>query len=380
MEVSAGMRSGIAPAYLSCRPSGYADYGYASFELPYKYMPSFSRPILAAVDLFYAWRFPKLIRKFKRIHDRAPKLALPETYYDWMQWRKVFDHAPFFVILNDKLATKEMLSKHAPDLKLPRVLWVGDGSSPIPKKVLQGNVVVKANNASNRNFFIRDGKYDQAALERSVQGWRNAKPYGRKDAEWSYARIKCRIFVEEMLGDSDAGVIDINVRAGKGKVAYGTLLIHSKSDRESVIYLTLDGKRIGHHCGDGVSEADLDAIAIPDGYRVAVAYASRLSQDIDYARFDFLWSGGELYGGEITTYPNSGYGSLGDIGIDPATAIMNVWNPRSSWFLSVPQPGWRGVYRRMLLDELDRRHAPSIPGVGSDMVSPAAGRPQPEIP
>lgn len=317
--------------------------------------PSFNVPVLAAIDTLCAWRFPKLIRKFKRVHGRAPKLALPETYYDWMQWRKLFNHNPLFVVLNDKLASKELIAKLVPELALPRTLWVGDGSTAIPPDVLQGNVVVKTNNGSNRNYFIRDGKYDREELERTIQHWRTEKAYGRKDGEWSYRLIKRRIFVEEMLTDPGGSVVDINIRAGRGKVAYGTLLLHSKTDRESAIYLTREENRVGYLCGDGVSEAELDAAPIPDGYQAAIAYAARLSQDIDYARFDFLWSGGKLYGGEITIYPNSGYGSLGELGMDPETAIMNVWDLRNSWFLSVPQRGWRGLYRRMLLAELGKR-------------------------
>lgn len=332
--------------------------------MPDMSLPSFNASVLAAVDTLYGWRFPKLKRKFRRIHGRAPKLALPETYYDWMQWRKLFDHNPLFLILNDKLAAREFIARRAPDLNLPRILWVGDGSTAIPPDVLQGDVVVKVNNASDRNYFIRGGQYDPEDLDRTVQRWRTEKAYGRKDGEWSYRLIKRRIFVEEMLTDPDGSVVDINIRAGRGKVAYGTLLLHSKTDRESAIYLTREEKRVGFLCGDGVSEAELEAAPIPDGYQAAIAYAARLSQDIDYARFDFLWSGGKLYGGEITIYPNSGYGSLGALGMDPETAIMNVWDLRNSWFLSVPQRGWRGIYRRMLLAELGKRDGALPPANG----------------
>jgi len=159
-----------------------------------------------------------------------------------MQWRKLFDHNPLFLILNDKLAAREFIARRAPDLNLPRILWVGDGSTAIPSDVLQGDVVVKVNNASDRNYFIRGGQYDPEDLDRTVQRWRTEKAYGRKDGEWSYRLIKRRIFVEEMLTDPDGSVVDINIRAGRGKVAYGTLLLHSKTDRESAIYLTREEK------------------------------------------------------------------------------------------------------------------------------------------
>ncbi|MFZ2469909.1 MAG: ATP-grasp fold amidoligase family protein [Parvibaculum sedimenti] len=316
------------------------------------------RLAFAAIDRgLLTWRFARLGRRFMRVQGRMPKLALPETYYDWMQWRKVFDHNPLFVTLSDKLAAKEFITSRNSDLKVPRVLWVGKGTDAIPKEVLRGNVVVKRNDGCNRNFFIRAGKYDRDELAQTIRCWRSERAYGRKDAEWAYGQIERRIFVEEMLGNEDEPPVEINIRAGAGKVSYVSLLLHAKTDRESLIYFSRDGKRLGVEPAPGVTDAELDAIALPEGYQLAVAQAARLSQEIDYARFDFYWSSGELFAGEITIYPASGYGIIPTLKLkeDLIENIMRVWDPRNSWFLSTPQRGWRGVYRRMLLDELDRR-------------------------
>ena len=266
---------------------------------------------LAAIDqLFCMWHVRRLARRFRRLQGRMPKLALPETYYDWMQWRKVFDHNPLFVTLSDKLSAKDFIATRAPDLKMPRVLWVGKAADAIPEEVLRGNVVVKRNDACGCNFFIRNGNYDRTDLERTIRRWRTAPAYGRKDAEWAYGQIERRIFVEEMLGSEDEPPVEINIRAGAGKVGYGSLLLHAKTDRQSLIYFSCNGERLGIEPAPGVTEAELDAIGLPEGYHDAVAQAAKLSQEIDYARFDFYWSGGELFAGEITVYPASGYGII----------------------------------------------------------------------
>ncbi|MEN6543572.1 ATP-grasp fold amidoligase family protein [Parvibaculum sp.] len=286
---------------------------------------------------------------------------MPETYYDWMQWRKLVDHNPLFVTLGDKLKARDYVAQRIPALMLPRLLWAGDGSAAIPEDVLRSNVVVKTSNGSNRNFFIRDGKYAPDELSRTLKRWRAEGPYERRLGEWAYGQIERRIFVEELLPCSTGPLIDIAIRAGGGQVAFGSLVLHTKTDRESTIYLSREGERLSVECGAGISEADLDAVPVPEGYAAAVAHAAHLSRNIDYARFDFLWSDGALYGGEITVYPGSGIDLLHLQTHRRETTPMSVWDVRKSWFLSTPQPGWRGVYREMLLDELDRRGWIAVP-------------------
>ncbi len=315
----------------------------------------FHRSAAALIDALCALRFPKLTRRFRRIHGRAPKFALPETYYDWMQWRKVFDHNPLFITLGDKLKAKDYIAQHIPALTLPRVLWSGDGSTAIPEEVLQGNVVIKTSDGSGRNFFIQDGKYNRGELSLTLKRWLSEGAYGRRFGEWAYSRMKRRIFVEELLPSSTGLLIDISIRAGSGQVAFGSLVVHAKSDRESTIYLSRDGDLLSVEYGEGVSEAEIDAIPVPPGYEAAISHAARLSRDVDYARFDFLWSDGVLYGGEITVYPGSGIDPLHLQTQRTDATPMFVWDVRRSWFLSTPQPGWRGIYREMLLDELDQR-------------------------
>ena len=96
-------------------------------------------------------------------------------------------------------------------------------------------------------------------------------------------------------------------------------------------------------------------LAVMEPYRRAVQFAQKLSVGVDYARFDFLWNGAELFGGEITIYPAAGM-------LDPANSSVNAvtmtgWDLMQSHFLKSQHTGWMRIYA----DALSRRLKESVP-------------------
>ena len=313
-------------------------------------VPSMSDHLFSVtLDVFCYLRYPQLAWHFLRGTRRLPSIALPRDHNDLIQWRKIFDQNPLFVTFSDKLATKDYIKRTCPTLALPRVKWIGTSIEQAPTELLAGDVVVKANHGCEMNFFIRAGHYDRADLLRRTGSWM-ATSYAEREAEWAYRPIVRRLFIEELLGDPSEDLIEINVRAGGGRLGFSTLLLHAKTPRQSLIYIDRLRRRVHCKCGTGVSPEELDAVAIPAGYDDAVRFALAMSRDVDYARYDFFWSGERLYGGEITVYPGSGYGSV------PNTlkaAIGEAWNIRSAWFMMAPLTGWRARYREILVRYLD---------------------------
>jgi hypothetical protein len=84
-------------------------------------------------------------------------------------------------------------------------------------------------------------------------------------------------------------------------------------------------------------------------YRLALRYAEQLSVGVDYARFDFMWNGADLYGGEITVYPSAGNQDIVNSTIH--SAIMTGWDLEMSHFLRTRHTGIRRIYA----DALRRR-------------------------
>jgi hypothetical protein len=187
------------------------------------------KAFVAALNTYYLLRYPILTGDFTRRHKRLPNIAFPRGYGDRIQWRKIFDHNPQFGLFADKLKTKDFIRERCPGLALPETLWVGDYPDDIPREILNGNVVVKANHGSGFNFFIREGRYDWEALKRTCRKWLLRYPYGRMDAEWAYTQVTPKLFVEELLPGDSKTLFDINIRACRGLIAFGSLMFNAKT-------------------------------------------------------------------------------------------------------------------------------------------------------
>lgn len=265
-----------------------------------------------------------------------------------MLWRKVFDHNPLFTKFCDKLATKEYQRERCAGLKLPRVLWTGVDADDIPDSALRGDVYVKASHGCNFNLRIRPGeKVDRRMLKEVSAGWLG-RHYGGVHGEWAYGGVEPRLFVEEAVGDSDAGMVELQVRGGRGKAILGSVLGYIKTPRQWVVYLDEDGRVMKGAGGiaKGVREELPPGLEIAAAYREACEHTRRLSVDVDYARFDFFWNGRQLHGSEITVYPGAGIGPIDDPEI--YALIRAGWRLERSWFLNAPQKWPASVYAAAL--------------------------------
>ena len=128
------------------------------------------RLIKAVLECFLWIRHPKMVLYFIRRTGFLPNMFCPQTVNDKFLWRKLFDHDPRFVILSDKLACKEWVEARVPErLKMASVRWVGDSAESIPRGLLKGAALMKANHGSETNLFLRDNRFSDEKIESTIQ-------------------------------------------------------------------------------------------------------------------------------------------------------------------------------------------------------------------
>jgi len=315
--------------------------------------------ILAVVNAALCVRHRRSVRDYWRRTGRLPNIANPHHYSERMLWRKVVDHNPQFVVFSDKLAAKKFIQDRCPDLPLPRVLWVGLDSDAIPDELMRGDVFVKANHGCDFNFRVRPGRCDRAVLRQKTRHWLNSV-YGGKGKEWSYSKIEPKLFVEEAIGDAGADLLEFHVRAGNSRAILGSVMGHAKTPAQWFTYFDPQGvPTLGMNDPEGSPVVPAPAaLAVIEPYRRAVQYARQLSVGVDYARFDFMWNGRELFGGEITVYPAGGT-------TDPANAmsraaVLDGWDLTQSHFLKSQHAGWARLYANALKRRLNGRRPESV--------------------
>lgn len=285
----------------------------------------------------------RLVRAARRRHGWKPDIARPVRVTERMLWRKLVDKNPLFGTFCDKLAAKDYVKARCPQLAVARTLWTGLNADEIPDEVLRGDVYVKASHGCDFNLRVSGGAVDRRYLRTLTDGWL-AQSYGRVHGESAYFALVPRLFVEEAVGDTETGMVEFQIRAGRGKCILGSVVGHAKTPRQWAVYLDENGVARTTSVGvvQGLRPELPEGLDIKAAYREAWNFARILSADVDYARFDFLWNGATLYGGEITVYPGAGIGEIYDPEVN--RLIHAKWLLENTWFLTTPQPWPVRVY------------------------------------
>ncbi len=152
------------------------------------------------------------------------------------------------------------------------------------------------------------------------------------------------MFVEEAVGDVEAGMVEFNVRACNGRATLGSVLGLCKTPNQWAVFFDRNGVPT-----PGMITPEGDPIAmLPEGmdvmepYLRSVKYAEQLTVGADYVRCDFMWNGKELFGGEITVYPAAGIHEIANSFARNIT--LNGWDLMQADFLKTRQKGWRRIY------------------------------------
>ncbi len=321
------------------------------------------RAILHLVDRWVRNRYPYVVQFPRWVEPAPPRercLAVPLAANDKFVWRKVFDRDPRFTVASDKLACKRFVAERLPEVPMARILWEGTDPARIPKRLLKGNVMVKANHGCSTNIAVRNGK---PGKQRVVERMRRylAEGHGGSTLQWGYFNVPRKVFVEELLVDGAPlqelkfymfgrrieRLLHINDR-------FGDLSANGREPDDEGRLQLLDYPT-------AIGEDNVLQMPLPECFPQAERIARRLGEEFDHIRVDLLTDGPNLWMGELTVY-NLG-GQISHTGHDPTAQISRAWDIRKSWFLTTPQPGWRGRYAAALRRRLDQlaETAPPLP-------------------
>ena len=298
-------------------------------------------------------RHPKIVLRFRKRVGHFPNVALPQRFPDRMLWRKLFDRNPLFGVFCDKLKTKEYAAARVPGIQIPAVLWQGDQLNSQAIKILQDGGVLKANHGCLMNVFSSQN-LKAPELHRITSQWMK-KTYGRRKLEWGYRLAEKKLFIEALLVPANGQLIDLSVRASNGQCLLVSCIINNKTENQKLGYFSVRGERL--HDLDASTKAEsvlASSFELPACYQDCINYASKLSVDIDYARYDFIVSDHQAYMGEITVYPGSGwYAHRTAMDRKFNSILSNGWSLAKSHFFERKAKGFLGLYQQKLASRLN---------------------------
>lgn len=240
---------------------------------------------------------------------RWPNFKAPTRYTEKIQLYKLYYRNDLLPVCVDKYRVKEYIAAKGLDLKVPKLFGVYGNAEEIDFGSLPEKCVIKTNDGGGANNVIicRDkNSLDWRAVVKEVNSWLNIKDVS-PGREWAYTGIpKSVIMVEELLEDSrnpEAGIEDFKFFCFNGEPYFiqhdGTRLTDHRKNYYDLAWNNL-------HLQTDYKNFDTES-AKPENLDKMISLARELSKDFPHVRVDFYNIGGEIYFGELTFYPYSGY-------------------------------------------------------------------------
>lgn len=239
-------------------------------------------------------------------HQRFSEINRPASFNEKIQWRKLNDHNEIFPILADKIRVKTFISELCLDIVVPSILWEGDNLIDVSQLDLPESYVIKANHASGTNKIVRNGEHiDRKALLALEKEWKSLD-LSKTFVEWGYAQIPIKFFVEEFLDFEQFVPLDYKFWVFNGRVEF----VQVDTDRflgHKRAFYDRSWNKLPFGLTFPIVEEEL---IMPRNFKKMISSAESIAGELDFVRVDLYSDNEQVYFGEVTMYPDSGYGKF----------------------------------------------------------------------
>lgn len=238
--------------------------------------------------------------------NKELNLKNPRAFNEKLQWLKLYDRNPEYVNLVDKYEVRKYIAKTIGKEYLIPMLGVYDRYEDINFDELPDQFVLKPNHTSGDVFICKDkSKIDYVELNKEVNEWLKREYYWIH-REWPYKNIEPKIICEKyMVDESGVELKDYKFMCFNGEVKCSFVCLNRNSRNGlNIDFYDMDWKPMPferHYHNSGT------IIPKPKNFNKMVEFAEKLSKDIPFVRVDFYETNGQLYFGELTFYPGSGF-------------------------------------------------------------------------
>ena len=240
---------------------------------------------------------------------RKCNLKNPQRWTEKLQVYKMYYRNDLLPICVDKYRVREYLHNKGLDSYLVDLYGVWKNASELDFSKLPRSFVLKTNDGGGGKnvMLIKDkNEVDMAAIRRNFSEWQGQMS-SNPGREWAYTGIKeLNIIAEQLLvntKDPEAGVEDFKILCFNGEPHYIIVDKDRYIDHKRNFYTT-SWERLDVTTDHEQFETPYPK---PDNFDEMMEVARKLSADFPFVRVDLYNVEGNIYFGELTFYPWSGY-------------------------------------------------------------------------
>lgn len=266
---------------------------------------------------------------YRLIFGRKLDLNHPKTFNEKLQWLKLNDRKPEYTTMVDKNEVKKYIAERIGEEYVIPTLGVWDNFNDIDFDSLPDQFVLKCTHDSGGLVICKDRRKLDIPKAREKINKALTRRFYYFGREWPYKNVKPRIIAEKYMEDeSTAELQDYKIFCFNGKPLL-TLVCSERFSSHGLHedFFDSDWNHLSFKRPDHPTSAD--NIKKPANFELMKILAHRLSENIPFVRTDFYEINGQVYFGELTFYPASGFS-----GFEPED-----WDYKLGSWLDLPQKG-----------------------------------------
>ena len=251
----------------------------------------------------------------------------PVLYNEKLQWLKLYNRRPEYVIMVDKYLVKNYVAKIIGEQYVIPTIGVWDNPSQIEWDNLPNQFVLKTNHDGGGNGIVvcKDKatlNKNKALRELRHSFNRNTYMIGR---EWPYKMVKRKVFAEQYIEDETLKtLLDYKFYCFDGVVKAMFIVMRGEHGDKKINYYDASFKPLDLTQGC----AHFSALSKPKCYDEMIQIAEKLSAGIPHVRVDLYEVNGKVYFGEYTFFDSGGTGDF----------QPDEWNKTFGDWITLPEP------------------------------------------
>lgn len=257
--------------------------------------------------------------RYWRSYKRLPRLAEPKLFSEKCQALKILN--PPIGQFVDKVAVKQFVAERIGTEHVIPTLYAGSQLPPRSERNWPLPYVIKTNNGSGGNIFVRD-RPNWDAIEAKVATFLS-HDHARVGGEKFYSQVAPQVLVEPFIAEGNDLPLDYKFFTFDGKVRF----IQVDTDREHAhkrAFFDAEWKRLPVKLGYPEDPTDIQA---PRKLAKMLQLVSALGAGFSFVRVDFYEVGDRLLFGELTFTPESGLTKFEPRSVDADLGALWAWPP-----------------------------------------------------
>jgi len=266
----------------------------------------FIKNLALKISHFLPDRLYLQLKYLQRMH-KLLNLKDPQTFSEKLQWLKLYDRNPLYTTLVDKYAVKKWVGDKIGEQYIIPTLGVWNNFDEIDFDKLPDQLVLKTTHDSGGVVICRDKKrFDkQSARLKLTKSLKH--DYFYHGREWPYKNVPHRIIAEKYLLDKATQELrDYKFFCFNGYVDNVMVCVDRAKGNTKFYFFNKDWELLRLNERGKTAPADF-TLEKPASVEKMFELAGILSKNIPFSRVDLYSCNNQIYFGEMTFYPQSGF-------------------------------------------------------------------------